>query len=185
MIELSLEPLVWMDLEMTGLDPKKDRILEVAVLITDKYLNVIGQGLEMVIHQSDSVLQSMGEWCQKTHGESGLIDRVRKSTWTEKTAEAAILEFLKENVPERTAPLCGNSIWQDRRFLCEYFPLVDQFLHYRCVDVSTVKELAKRWAPGLVESFQKKSAHTALSDIQESIEELAFYRHQGFVGYRE
>jgi oligoribonuclease len=185
MMELSSEALVWMDLEMTGLDPKKDRILEVAVLVTDPHLKVMGSGLEIVIYQSEETLQAMGEWCQKTHGESGLTDRVRKSTWTEKTAEVAILEFLKGKVPEKTAPLCGNSIWQDRRFLCEYFPSIDQFLHYRCLDVSTIKELAKRWSPGLVESFHKKSAHTALSDIEESIQELAFYREKGFIGHRK
>lgn len=182
MSEMVSEVLVWMDLEMTGLNPKKDKILEIAVLVTDKNLNILGSGLEMAIYQPEDVLQTMDDWCTKTHGESGLIARVKASAWTEKSAEEEILKFLKLNVPARTAPLCGNSIWQDRRFLCEYLPALESFLHYRCIDVSTVKELARRWQPGLVESFQKKSAHTALSDIEESIGELKFYREKGFIG---
>jgi oligoribonuclease len=174
--------LVWMDLEMTGLDPKKDRILEIAVLVTDASLNILGPGLEMAIHQPDLVLENMNDWCKKTHGESGLVTRVKASSWTEKTAEQEIIKFLKQYVSPKSVPLCGNSIWQDRRFLCEYMSDLDNFLHYRCVDVSTLKELARRWRPELLDNFKKKSAHTALSDIEESIAELKFYRDQGFVG---
>jgi oligoribonuclease len=174
--------LVWMDLEMTGLDPKKDRILEIAVFVTDQHLNILSPGLEMAIHQSELVLENMNDWCKKTHGESGLVTRVKESSWTEKAAEQEIIKFLKEFVSPKTVPLCGNSIWQDRRFLCEYMPDLDNFLHYRCVDVSTLKELARRWKPELIENFKKKSTHTALSDIEESIGELKFYRDQGFVG---
>ncbi len=182
MMELSSEALVWVDLEMSGLDPKKDKILEIALLLTDKELNLLGPGLSMVIHQSDEILKNMQAWCQKTHTDSGLVERVRQSSWTEASAAAEILKFLQTQLTPHTSPLCGNSIWQDRRFICEYLPGLDQFLHYRCVDVSTIKELARRWRPGLAESFQKKSTHTATSDIEESIAELKFYREQGFIG---
>ena len=180
--------LVWVDLEMTGLDPRVDRILEVAVVVTDADLNLLStlsrgaNGLEMAIFQENIILENMNDWCKKTHGESGLVNRVKASSWTENMAEKEIVQFLSEFVSPKTAPLCGNSIWQDRRFICEYMPELDNFLHYRCVDVSTIKELARRWKPELFMQFQKKSAHTALSDIQESIGELKFYRENGFVG---
>ena len=182
MAELLTEALVWMDLEMTGLSHKRDKILEIAVLVTDKNLNIIDKGVEMAIHQAEDVLKRMDSWCQKNHQESGLLERVKMSPWTVRSAESEILTYLKTKVSFKTVPLCGNSIWQDRRFLGEYMPELENFLHYRCVDVSSIKELAQRWQPGLVESFQKKSAHTALSDIEESIQELKFYREKGFIG---
>ena len=184
----STHALVWVDLEMTGLDPKVDKILEIAVIVTDANLNILTSpssgraGLEMAIFQEDVVLRNMNDWCKKTHAESGLIEKVRQSSWTEASAEQAIIQFLSEFISPKSAPLCGNSIWQDRRFLCEYMTALDNFLHYRCVDVSTIKELARRWNPELLTQFQKKSTHTALSDIEESIAELRFYWDKGFVG---
>ncbi|MCK9523369.1 MAG: oligoribonuclease [Proteobacteria bacterium] len=172
--------LVWMDLEMTGLEPETDRILEMAVLITDGALNVLEQGPTLVVHQSDAVLDGMDEWNQSHHGASGLIERVRSSTLDEAAAEAQLLAFVQAHTDRRAAPLCGNSIWQDRRFIAKYMPQLDGWLHYRNIDVSTIKELARRWYPGLA-PFQKTKAHTALSDIVESIAELRFYRDHIFI----
>lgn len=169
--------LVWMDLEMTGLQPEQDRILEIAVLITDADLNIVAEGPELVIHQSEEQLALMDEWNRKTHGNSGLIDRVRASTVTEADAEAQIMAFLKKHVGKRVAPLAGNSIHQDRRFLAKYMTEVDAYLHYRLVDVSSLKELARRWFPETYAAVPKKSErHRALEDIRGSVEELRFYR---------
>lgn len=173
--------LVWLDMEMSGLDPERERVLELAVLITDGDLNVIAEGPELVVHQPDSVLDAMDEWNTKHHGESGLVDRVRSSTVTEAQADLAVLEFLRAHVEAKAAPLAGNSIHQDRLFITRYLPLTDAHLHYRMVDVSTVKELAKRWKPELYESAPKKSgAHRAMADIVESINELRYYRDTFF-----
>jgi oligoribonuclease len=168
--------LIWIDMEMTGLDPDNDRILEVALVATDNALNVVGVLEPIAVHQSDEVLAAMDEWCQKTHGRSGLIDRVRASTVSEAEAEARMIAFMAQYVAPRQSPMCGNSICQDRRFLYRYMPKAEAYFHYRNLDVSTLKELAKRWAPEVVKGFQKESAHTALADILESIEELRRYR---------
>ncbi|MFP8966356.1 oligoribonuclease [Pokkaliibacter sp. CJK22405] len=167
---------VWMDLEMTGLNPEQDRILELAVLVTDHDLNVIAQGPVWVVHQSDDLLNTMDEWCTKTHGESGLTDKVKASAMDEAGLQRALLNFLREHVAEGTAPLCGNSIWQDRRFIARYLPEVDEYLHYRLIDVSSLKELARAWRPDVLSSLKKKGSHQALDDILESIEELRHYR---------
>lgn len=176
-------PLVWMDLEMTGLDPDKDRIIEIAALVTDSDLEIVAEGPNLVIHQGDELLAAMDEWNTKHHGESGLTERVRLSTMSEKEAEAQILAFLEEHCEPGQSPLCGNSIHQDRRFLCRYMPKLDAFLHYRLVDVSTVKELCRRWAPeGYAKRPTKHGNHRAMDDIRESVEELRFYRSICFGG---
>ncbi len=167
--------LIWIDLEMTGLDPHHHTIIEIATLITDVNLKVVEEGPIFAIHQSESVLGEMDEWCTRQHGESGLSDRVRKSTITLEAAERLTLEFLRQHVPTNTSPICGNSICQDRQFLYHYMPDLEQYFHYRHLDVSTLKELAKRWKPHLPE-FEKKSAHLAMSDIYASIKELEYYR---------
>lgn len=173
---LDVENLVWLDLEMTGLDPDSDRILEIATLVTDKYLNVLAEGPDIVVHQSDAVLAGMGEWCTRQHGQSGLTQRARESRHNEAQAEQATLEFVRRFVPPNSSPLCGNSICQDRRFLARHMPLLEKFFHYRNLDVSTLKELAKRWAPEVASGFTKESAHLALSDIHDSVAELRHYR---------
>ena len=173
---VSSENLVWMDLEMTGLDPKENKIIEIATIITDKNLEVIAEGQVYSIHQSEEELAKMDDWNVKTHTESGLIERVRSSVITDRQCELEILDFIKKYVPERKSPLCGNSIWQDRRFLIEYMPTLEKYLHYRNIDVSTIKELVRLWKPEL--KYIKQERHTALSDIRESIEELRFYRKQ-------
>ncbi len=173
---MSDTPLVWMDLEMTGLDPERDAIIEMATLITDSALTIIAEGPVIAVHQDEATIALMDDWNVRTHGESGLTERVRASTISVAEAEATTLAFIAEHVPANTAPLCGNSIWQDRRFLARYMPDLEQYLHYRLVDVSTIKELARRWAPTAYAGFQKESAHTALADIRESIGELAHYR---------
>ena len=165
-----------MDLEMTGLDPDKDRILEMATIVTDAHLNIIEEGPVLAIHQGESVLLSMDEWNQTTHKETGLIDRVRASTISESEAERTTLDFIKGYVAPNSSPLCGNSICQDRRFLYRYMPELEKSLHYRHLDVSTLKELASFWRPELLEGFKKRSKHRALEDIQASIEELRYYR---------
>ena len=170
--------LVWMDLEMTGLDPAKDRIIEIATIVTDAELKVIAEGPVLAIHQPDALLAQMDEWCTKTHTESGLVARVKASTVTEVEAQAQTIAFLAQHVKKGVAPLCGNSIWQDRRFLGRYMPELEAYCHYRIVDVSTFKELAKRWAPKVYSGFQKTAKHLALDDIRESIEELRYYREQ-------
>jgi oligoribonuclease len=168
--------LVWIDLEMTGLDTERDRILEVAVVVTDPQLTVRVEGPVFAIHQSDAVLDAMDAWNKGTHGRSGLIDRVKASTVDEAQAEAAVIAFLQGYVPKGKSPMCGNSICQDRRFLARSMPALEAFFHYRNLDVSTLKELARRWKPAALEGFKKAQAHTALADIHESIDELLHYR---------
>jgi oligoribonuclease len=168
--------LIWIDLEMTGLYPDKDRIIEIAVVVTDAHLNNRVEGPVFAIHQSDATLDAMDNWNKGTHGKSGLIDRVKASTIDEAEATKQTIAFLKQYVPKGKSPMCGNSICQDRRFLANYMPELEDFFHYRNLDVSTLKELARRWKPGILDGFKKAQAHTALADIQESIEELAYYR---------
>jgi len=168
--------LVWVDMEMTGLDPDNDRIIEVAVVVTDSNLNILGEGPVFAIHQSDEILDGMDAWNKGTHGRSGLIDRIKASTVTEAEAEAALIEFLKKYVPAGKSPMCGNTICQDRRFMARGMPKLEAFFHYRNLDVSTLKELCKRWKPELASGFKKHQKHTALADIIESIEELRYYR---------
>ena len=174
-------PLVWIDMEMSGLVPERDRVLEVAMVVTDAELNTLAEAPVFVIHQPDEVLEAMDSWNRSTHGKSGLVDKVRASTFTEAEVEARLVEFLKPIVPERTAPLCGNTVHQDRRFMVRYLPLLDAYLHYRIVDVSTLKELAKRWRPDVLAGIAKEGRHEALADIQESIEELRHYRRHFLV----
>jgi oligoribonuclease len=168
--------LIWIDLEMTGLYPDTDRIIEIAVVVTDANLEKRVEGPVFAIHQSDETLDKMDAWNKGTHGRSGLIDRVKASTVTEADAVAQTIAFLKQYVGKGKSPMCGNSICQDRRFLANYMPELESFFHYRNLDVSTLKELAKRWKPSALEGFKKAQAHTALADIHESIEELAHYR---------
>lgn len=173
--------LVWMDLEMSGLEPEKNRILELAILVTDGNLEIVAEGPELVLHQSDALLAGMDAWNTKHHGESGLVDRVKKSTVTEESADAQLLAFVVQHVPPRAAALAGNSIHQDRLFVSRYLPQLAQHLHYRNVDVSTVKELVRRWYPQPYEARPtKKGKHRALDDIRESIEELRYYRKTCF-----
>ena len=168
--------LVWIDLEMTGLDPDNDLIIEIATIITDKNLNILAQGPVLAVHQSDAALAAMDDWNQHHHGQSGLIKRVKASTIDDAEAERQTLKFIKQWVPERASPICGNSIGQDRRFLYRYMPELEAYFHYRNLDVSTLKELAARWAPHIKDGFKKQSTHQALDDIIESIEELRYYR---------
>ena len=168
--------LVWLDCEMTGLDPEVERIIEIAVIVTGPSLEPRIEGPVLVIHQSDELLGKMDAWNKGTHGRSGLIDKVKASVLTEEQAQEQIIAFLARYVPKGKVPLCGNSIGQDRRFLARYMPRLEAFFHYRNVDVSTLKELAKRWKPEAYSSFKKAQKHTALADVQESIEELAHYR---------
>ena len=168
--------LIWIDLEMTGLYPDKDRIIEIAVVVTDAQLTQRIEGPVFAVHQSDAALDAMDAWNKGTHGKSGLIDRVKASTIDETSAQAQVIEFLKGFVPRNKSPMCGNSICQDRRFLANYMPELEAFFHYRNLDVSTLKELAKRWKPDILAGFKKAQAHTALADIHESIDELVYYR---------
>ena len=168
--------LVWIDCEMTGLDPEKERLLEIAVIVTGPHLTPRVEGPVLVIHQSDEQLNKMDAWNKGTHGKSGLIDKVKASTTTEAEAEQEILAFIKQYVPKSTSPLCGNTISQDRRFLVKFMPKLEAYLHYRNLDVSTLKELSRRWKPAVYEGFKKQQKHTALADVHESIEELAHYR---------
>jgi oligoribonuclease len=168
--------LVWLDMEMTGLDPDNDRIIEVAVVVTDADLNILAEGPVFAIHQSDETLDKMDAWNKGTHGKSGLIDRVKASTVDEAQAEEQLIAFLKQWVPANKSPMCGNSICQDRRFMARGMPKLEAFFHYRNLDVSTLKELCRRWKPELASGFKKHQKHTALADIVESIEELRYYR---------
>lgn len=168
--------LLWIDMEMSGLSPDTDRVLEVAIVVTDADLNMVAEGPVLVVHQSDEVLDGMDSWNKGTHGKSGLIDRVKASRMSEAEVETAMLAFITQYVPERTSPMCGNSICQDRRFLARHMPRLEAYFHYRNLDVSTLKELAKRWRPGLAEGFKKASRHEALADIYESIDEMKYYR---------
>ena len=168
--------LVWLDCEMTGLNPERDRIIEIAVVVTGPTLAPRIEGPVLVIHQSDEQLAGMDAWNRGTHGKSGLIDKVKASRLSEQTAQAIILDFLSTYLPKKTSPMCGNSIGQDRRFLAKYMPELEAFFHYRNLDVSTLKELAKRWRPEVYSSFKKQQRHTALADVQESIDELVHYR---------
>ena len=168
--------LVWVDMEMTGLDPDRDRVIEIAAIVTDPNLNVLAEGPVFVIHQPDEVLDGMDAWNKGTHGRSGLIQRVKASTITEEQASAEMVAFLKQFVPAGKSPMCGNSICQDRRFMARHMPTLEAFFHYRNVDVSTLKELCRRWRPELIAGFKKHQLHTALADIRESVEELRYYR---------
>jgi oligoribonuclease len=177
---LNAENLIWLDLEMTGLDPERDRVLEIATLVTDKQLHILAEGPVFAVRQSNAVLAAMGEWCTLQHGHSGLTERVRASRMSEAEAERATLVFLRQFLPPNSSPMCGNSICQDRRFLAHYMPELEKFFHYRNLDVSTLKELARRWAPGMTEGFTKESTHLALEDIRDSVAELKYYRERLF-----
>lgn len=177
----SAEPMIWVDMEMSGLKPDSDRILEIAMIVTDAHLNIIATAPVWVVHQANEVLGSMDAWNTGTHTKSGLVDKVRASDLDEGAVEEQCIAFLKQYVKANTAPMCGNSICQDRRFMARYMPKLESYFHYRNVDVSTVKELCKRWQPELVKRFNKQQAHTALADIMESIEELKYYRERFFI----
>jgi oligoribonuclease len=168
--------LIWIDLEMTGLSPERDRIIELAVVVTDAQLAQRVEGPVLAIHQSDATLDGMDAWNKNTHGKSGLIDRVKASTVDEAAAEAAVIDWLRRHVPAGKSPMCGNTICQDRRFLANHMPALEAFFHYRNLDVSTLKELARRWRPALLDGVKKAQAHTALADVHESIDELVYYR---------
>jgi oligoribonuclease len=168
--------LIWLDMEMTGLNPDGDRIIEVAMIITDSQLNVVAESPVIAVHQSDSVLDAMDDWNKNTHGKSGLVARVKASTVSEAQAEQVLLAFLQQHVPAGKSPMCGNSICQDRRFMARWMPKLEEYFHYRNLDVSTLKELCKRWRPELAKGVVKKGKHEALADILESIEELRYYR---------
>ncbi len=174
------ENLVWIDLEMTGLDPEKDRIIEIATIVTDSDLNILAEGPVLAVHQSDELLNSMDEWCTTTHGKTGLTQRVRETRLTEAEAEQQTIDFILQYVDKGVPPLCGNSIGQDRRFLVKYMADLEACMHYRNIDVSTIKELAIRWKPEMLAGFKKRNVHLALDDIRESIEELVYYRKHFF-----
>lgn len=168
--------LIWIDLEMTGLDPECNRIIEIATIVTDPQLNILAEGPVIAVHQSDEQLSLMDEWNTRTHTGSGLVERVKASSYDDNSAQKATIEFLEKWVPKGVSPICGNSVGQDRRFLYRYMPELEQYFHYRYLDVSTLKELARRWKPEILEGFEKKNTHQALDDIRESIAELAYYR---------
>ena len=175
-LKKSDQNLVWLDCEMTGLDPEKERLIEIAIIVTGPQLVPRIEGPVLVIHQPDEILDQMDKWNKGTHGKSGLIDKVKASTVTEADAEDQILSFIAQYVPKNVSPLCGNTISQDRRFLVKYMPRLEAYLHYRNIDVSTFKELAKRWRPEVYNAFKKQQKHTALADVHESIDELEHYR---------
>jgi oligoribonuclease len=168
--------LIWLDMEMTGLVPETDRVIEIAMVVTDNDLNTIAEAPTLVVHQPDSILDAMDNWNKSTHGKSGLIDRIKASPLDEAQVEEQCLAFLKEHVPARTSPMCGNSICQDRRFMARWMPKLEDYFHYRNLDVSTLKELAKRWKPEVAQGIKKHGKHEALADIYESIEEMKHYR---------
>ena len=168
--------LVWLDMEMTGLYPERDRIIEIAIVVTDSQLNTVAESPVLVLHQTESVLDAMDDWNKSTHARSGLIAKVKASTLAEAEAEQTYLDFLAQHVPVRTSPMCGNSICQHRRFMARHIPLMEAYFHYRNLDVSTLKELVKRWRPELAKGLTKHGKHQALADIYESIEELKYYR---------
>ena len=173
--------LIWIDLEMTGLDTDNDKIIEVATIITDSQLQIIAEGPVLALRQSDEILNGMDEWNTKTHGKTGLVERVKSSSLDESAAEQQTIQFLEQYVPKGKSPMCGNSICQDRRFLARTMPALEAFFHYRNLDVSSIKEIAKRWKPGILPGFTKKNSHKALDDIRESIEELKYYREHFIV----
>ncbi|AUG99273.1 oligoribonuclease [Pectobacteriaceae bacterium CE70] len=168
--------LIWIDLEMTGLDPERDHIIEIATLVTDANLNVLAEGPTLAVHQPDSQLALMDDWNVRTHTGSGLVERVKASQFSERAAELETLKFLQQWVPAGKSPICGNSVGQDRRFLFRYMPELEAYFHYRYLDVSTLKELAIRWKPEILTGFTKRNTHQALDDIRESVAELAYYR---------
>ena len=168
--------LIWIDLEMTGLSPINDRIIEIATLVTDPELNIIAEGPNLAIKQNDEVLEAMDEWNQRHHGATGLIEKVRNSLISESEAETRTIEFLERYSEKKASPMCGNSICQDRRFLANYMPTLEDFFHYRNLDVSSLKELARRWKPDILQGIEKLSRHAALDDVRDSVDELAYYR---------
>ena len=168
--------LIWVDMEMTGLQPDTDRIIEIAMIVTDSQLNTLAEGPVLVVHQPDTVLDGMDNWNKSVHGKSGLIQKVKDSTLDEAAAEAHAIEFLKLHVPKGESPMCGNTICQDRRFLARWMPTLESYFHYRNLDVSTLKELVRRWKPEVAKGMVKHNKHEALADIVESIEELKYYR---------
>lgn len=180
-MKLSSNNLIWIDLEMTGLDPDKDRIIEIATVVTDKDLNILATGPNLAIHHSDRILARMDEWCTNQHGSSGLTAKVKTSKITTATAEKLTLEFLREYVPAGKSPMCGNTICQDRRFLYRYMPELEKYFHYRNFDVSVLKIIARKWYPELAKGFRKKTRHEALSDIHDSIEEMKYYIKHLFI----
>ena len=177
--------LIWLDLEMTGLDPETELIIEVAVLVTDSNLNILAEGPSVAVHQSDAILTNMDSWCTRTHTASGLVKRVQSSNLSISDVDAHVCEFLAKWVPKGRSPLCGNSISHDRRFVRRFMPLLEAQLHYRNIDVSTIKELIKRWAPSLSGAPKKKGLHLALDDIRESVDELRWYRENVFIDFNK
>lgn len=175
-MSFSDQNLIWIDLEMTGLDPETHKIIEIATIVTDSELNILAEGPVLAIHQPESELQKMDDWCTNTHTGSGLVDRIRQSDITEDQAVAQTIEFLEKWVPRGKSPICGNSIGQDRRFLYKHMPVLEEYFHYRYIDVSTLKELTRRWKPEILDGFSKTGTHLALDDIRESIAELKYYR---------
>jgi oligoribonuclease len=172
--------LIWIDLEMTGLDPQTDYVIEIATVVTDSQLKLLAEGPVLAIHQSDEILEGMDDWNKNQHGKSGLVDRIRSSNVDEREAQRQTIEFLEQYVPAKKSPMCGNSICQDRRFLARCMPELEAYFHYRNLDVSSIKELANRWYPDLVAGFTKESSHLALDDIRDSIRELQYYREHLF-----
>ncbi|PQJ64853.1 oligoribonuclease [Photobacterium angustum] len=177
---ISDKNLIWIDLEMTGLDPETHKIIEIATIVTDPQLNILAEGPVLAIHQPEAELDKMDDWCTNTHTNSGLVERIRKSTVTEQQAVAQTIAFLEQWVPKGASPICGNSIGQDRRFLYKHMPDLEQYFHYRYLDVSTLKELTRRWKPELLDGLNKKGSHLALDDIRDSIDELRYYRENIF-----